>query len=53
MSKEIDGGQIRRILLEVINEMAERGLGFFQAGAILNEASKRLGSRGLNLNRHC
>jgi hypothetical protein len=49
MAKEIDGQTIRKVLLEVINENAGGGPGFFQQSSTLSEASRRLKLRGLEL----
>jgi len=49
MGKEIDGQIIRRVLLEVISETANRGPGSFQQGSILREASRRLDLHCLEL----
>jgi len=43
MTTDIDGNQMRKVLLEVINEHAQIGPGYMQSGSILREASKRLG----------
>jgi len=42
MSDGITGQEIRRVLLEIIDEFSKIGPGYFQTGAILNEASQRL-----------
>lgn len=42
MSDSITGQEIRKVLLEIINEFSQIGPGYFQTGAILNKAAQRL-----------
>lgn len=49
MSEETNGQQMRKILLEVVDEMSNRGDGQFQQGSVLREASLRLELRKIEL----
>jgi len=46
MKKEIDGQQIRKVLLEVVDEYSQIGPGYFQTNSVLRKVSKQLGLRG-------
>ena len=42
----VDGQQIRRVLLEVIQHYSQQGPGYFQSNPILDDAASRLSIRG-------
>jgi hypothetical protein len=42
----IDGGNLRKVFLEVVDEYNKRGGGFFQSRPVLEEAARRLGISG-------
>ncbi len=43
MNTDVMGERIREVLLEVVDECARKGPGYFQQGLILQEAAERLG----------
>ncbi|MFX0209934.1 MAG: hypothetical protein ACFFDT_28395 [Candidatus Hodarchaeota archaeon] len=47
MAEEINGQKIRKVLLDVVDEMSNRGQGGFQQLSVLREASARLELRGV------
>lgn len=47
MGKEISGQSIRKVLLDVINELGKNAQGNFQSNSVLREASRRLSLCGL------
>jgi len=46
MTHNLTGVEIRKALLEVIEEYSGKGPGYFQQNPILNEAAKKLDIRG-------
>lgn len=45
MADDITGQEMRRVLLEVVDEYSQSGPGYFQSGSILREVAQRLGIR--------